>query len=212
MDDHLLRFDKDKVYTFIDFETCNLCLNFCHNLPWQVGMIKSVNGKKIDEKDFYIKWPDDIKVSKEAARITRFDMKKYLMRAIPYDEIFPTMEDWMNNADYILGHNILGFDIYLIKEYYKSMGKDYKHLLPKIIDTMCIARGVKCGISYKEGDDFLAYQYKMLHERRKGMKTSLIALGKEFDIKHNYAMLHDAVVDLELNLKVWNKIKWMMEI
>ena len=40
MDEHLLRFDKDKNYTFIDCETENLCLNDFHNLPWQIGMIK----------------------------------------------------------------------------------------------------------------------------------------------------------------------------
>ncbi len=92
------------------------------------------------------------------------------------------------------------------------MGKDYKHLLPKIIDTMCLARGIKCGIFFKENEDFLAYQYKMLNERRKGMRTNLTSLGKEFDIEHDYANLHDAIVDLELNLKVWNKIKWMIEV
>jgi DNA polymerase III epsilon subunit-like protein len=175
-------------------------------------MIKCVDGKKIDSKDFYIKWPDPIKVSKEAARITRFDMKKYMLRAIPYDEIFPTMDDWLSNSDYIAGHNILGFDIYLIKEYYATMGKEYKHLLPKVIDTMCLARGVKSGNYYKQGEDLLTYQYKMLHTRTKGMRTNLISLGKEYEIKHDYSRLHDAIVDLELNLKVWNKIKWMVEL
>jgi transposase len=52
----------------------------------------------------------------------------------------------------------------------------------------------------------------MLNKHKKGVKTSLIALGKEFDIKHNYDKLHDALVDLELNLKVWNKIKWMLDL
>ena len=112
MDDHLLRFDKEKVYCFIDFETENLCLNNSHNLPWQVAMIKAVDGKKIDEKNFYIKWPRKVKVSKEAARITRFNLKKYEEIAVPHDQIFPTVEDWLDNSDYVLGHNILGFDLY----------------------------------------------------------------------------------------------------
>lgn len=212
MDDHLLRFDKEKVYCFIDFETENLCLNSCHNLPWQVAMIKTVNGKKIDEKNFYIKWPRGLSVSKEAARITRFNIKRYEEVAIPHDEIFPTVEDWLDNSDYVLGHNILGFDLYLIKDYYKKMGKNYKHLPRKIIDTMCVARGVKYNEPYKHENDFLAWQYKMLHTYKKGVKTSLVALGKEFDINHNYEKLHNAIVDLELNVKVWNKIKWMIEI
>ena len=212
MDDHLLRFDKDKTYCLIDFETENLCLNSSHNLPWQAAMIKAVGDEKIDSKNYYIKWPRKLKVSKEAARITRFNIKRYEETAVPYDDIFPTIHDWLSNCDHIIGHNILGFDIYLIKDYYKKMGKDYKHLLPKIIDTMCVARGVKFNEPYKQGEDFLTWQYKMLNTHKKGVKTSLVALGKEFDIKHNYEKLHNAIVDLELNLKVWNKIKWMMDL
>ena len=56
MDEHLLRFDKDKLFVFLDFETENLCLNFVHNMPWQLAMIKSKGGKKIDEKNYHIKF------------------------------------------------------------------------------------------------------------------------------------------------------------
>ena len=93
--------------------------------------------------------------------------------------------------------NILGFDIYLIKELYKMHGADYKPLVPKIIDTNCIARGIKMDIPYKAGEDFLEYQYRIYNTRRKGIKTNMTALGKEFDIKHDYENLHNALVDLE---------------
>ena len=46
MNDRLLRYDKKSVYVFIDCETLNLCLNSCHNLPWQIAMIK-VSKRKI---------------------------------------------------------------------------------------------------------------------------------------------------------------------
>ena len=55
MREHLLRFDKSKTYVFIDCETFNLCLNSVNNLPWQIAMIKAVAGKKVAEKNFYIK-------------------------------------------------------------------------------------------------------------------------------------------------------------
>jgi len=51
MDEDFLRFDKEKEYVFIDCETLNLCLNSCHNLPWQIAMIKAVGDKKIAEKN-----------------------------------------------------------------------------------------------------------------------------------------------------------------
>ena len=58
----------------------------------------------------------------------------------------------------------------------------------------------------------MEYQYKMINYIRKGMKTSLSALGKENEIEHDYANLHDALVDMELNIKVWNYLKWKVEI
>jgi len=212
MDEDFLRFDKEKEYVFIDCETLNLCLNSCHNLPWQIAMIKATGNKKIAEKNYYIKWDTNLEISPEAARITRFSPKTMEEKGISPEEAFPTIEDWLDNADYVVGHNILGFDLYLIKDYYKYMGKSYRHLVSKIIDTNCMAKGVKYGMHYKNTDNLSQYQYKMYHERRKGIKTNLAALGREFEISHNPDKLHDALVDLELNLKVWNKLKWQIEL
>lgn len=212
MDDHLLRFNGDKELVFIDCETEGLCLDWRHNLSWQVALIKSVDGKKIDEKNYYIKWDRDMKVGAEAARITRFDHKKYLEKALPIEEIFPTIEDWLDNADYIVGHNILGFDIYLIKGFYEYNGKSYEHLLPKIIDTNSLAKGVKLGLPYDPDEPFLEYQYRMMHKRKKGVRTNLKGLAKDYNLSFDENKLHDAIVDLELNLKVWNKLKWQAQV
>tara|TARA_Y100000593_G_C4266022_1_gene314809 strand:- start:3 stop:641 length:639 start_codon:yes stop_codon:yes gene_type:complete len=212
MDEDFLRFDKEKEYVFIDCETFNLCLNSCHNLPWQIAMLKVVGDRKIAEKNFYIKWDTKLEISPEAARITRFNPKTLEKKGLTPEEVFPTIEDWLDNCDYIVGHNTLGFDVYLIKDYYRYMGKPYRHIMPKMIDTNCIAKGIKFGTHYKNTEDLLQYQYKMYHERRKGIRTNLTAMGKEYEIDHDYSKLHDAIVDLELNLKVWNKLKWQIEL
>ena len=212
MDEDFLRFDKEKEYVFIDCETFNLCLNSCHNLPWQIAMLKVVGDRKIAEKNFYIKWDTKLEISPEAARITRFNPKTLEKKGLTPEEVFPTIEDWLDNCDYIVGHNTLGFDVYLIKDYYRYMGKPYRHIMPKMIDTNCIAKGIKFGTHYKNTEDLLQYQYKMYHERRKGIRTNLTAMGKEYEIDHDYSKLHDAIVDLELNLKVWNKLKCMIEL
>ena len=212
MDEHLLRFDKEKTIVFIDCETLNLCLNKCHNLPWQISMIKVKGDKKIADKDFYIKWDTGLKISEDAARITRYSQTKMDRKGIPPEEAFPTIQDWLDNSDIIVGHNVLGFDIYLIKDFYEIHGADWKPLVSKFIDTNCLAKGVKIGPEYRQGDDLMAWQYRMLHTRKKGVRTNLTALGKEYDIEHNYDKLHDALVDLELNIKIWNKLKWQVEI
>ena len=214
MDSHLLRYDNKKTLVFIDCETFNLCLNSCHNLPWQIAMIK-VKGKKIiAKKDFYIKWDTHLKISEGAARITRYNQTTVDKQGLPPEEVFPTIKDWLDNADYIVGHNILGFDIYLLKGYYEHMGEDYNDLTEKVLDTNCIARAEKFNVPYDKDsyDSLLEYQYKLLNKRQKGVKTNLTALGKEFEINHDYDKLHNALVDLELNIKVWDKLKWKVEI
>jgi DNA polymerase III epsilon subunit-like protein len=212
MDEHLLRYDKNKTFVLIDFETFNLCLNFCHNLPWQIGMIKGKGDFKNDSKNYYVNWDTDLKISEDAARITRYDHNKVCKHGLKIEEIFPTIKDWLDHSDYIIGHNILGFDVYLIKELYKKMGCHWEHLMSKIVDTNCIARGIKYNIPYKPSENLLEYQYKILHTRRKDVRSSLGLLGKENAIEHDYDKLHDAINDLDLNLKVWNKLKWQVEI
>jgi len=212
MNEDLLRFDKEKTFVFIDLETENLCLSFCKNLPWQVGMIKAKGNEAIDSKDFYVKWDREINVSKEAARITGFSQTKYNKLAIHISEIFPTIEKWLDEADHIVGHNVLNFDLHLIIEMYRMMGKSHDHLAPKVIDTLSLARGVKMELPYKKSEDLLAYQYRMSNKRKKGMRNTLKALGEQFGIQHDYENLHDAIVDLQLNLKVWNQLKYMIEI
>ena len=212
MDEHLLRFDKKKTLVFIDCETENLCLNSCHNLAWQIAMIKSVGGKKVAEKNFYIKWDRELNISKEAARITRFNVKKYKDDAVDFRQVFPTIKDWLDDADHIVGHNVLGFDIYVIRGLYKKVGEDCTHLLKKIVDTYCIAKGIEMGMHYDPKTSLIEYQYRMMHKRKRGLKTGLGTLGKILKIDHDYTKLHDAIVDLELNLKVWNHYKYQIEI
>ena len=212
MYEHLLRFRKDKKLVFIDCETYNLCLSFCHNVAWQISMISTDGTYKKDERDFYIKWDTPFKISDDAKRITRYNESFVNKNGKEPKDVFPIIKKWLDGADYIVGHNIIGFDIYLIKEMYKMFGEDYKHLVPKLIDTNCIARGVKMEIPYKPEEDFTEYQYRIVNTRRKGVRSSLTALGKEFNIDHDYDKLHNAIVDLELNLKVWNKLKYALEL
>jgi len=212
MDEHLLRYNKDKTLVFIDCETFNLCLNSCHNIPWQIAMIKVKGDKKIEEKNFYLKWDTNLKISQDAARITRYDHKKVEKEGKDPKEVFPTIKDWLDHADYILGHNTLGFDIYLIKEYYKFMGLKSNHLVSKFIDTNAIARGIKYGTPFNKSDNLIEYQFKIYHTKKKNIKSSLTFLGKENGIDHDYEKLHDAINDLDLNLKIWNKLKWQVDI
>lgn len=208
----LLRYDKESVFTFLDFETENLCLNFCNNRPWQLAMIKVQGEKIIDQRDIYIKWDPPINVSPGAAIVTRFDQQKYDRLAIPADIAFETMYEWLEETDYIVGHNVLNFDVFLIKEYCLKYKKPWKHFIPKIIDTLCLSKSIKFNIPYHKDLSLLEFQYKLMNSWQKGVKTTLKAMGEHYQIEFDETRLHEALYDLGVNLKVWNKLKWGVEI
>lgn len=215
MFEDLLRFDQQKTYALIDFETYNLCLNFCQNRPWQLGIILVRGDNIIESKDLIINWTKetDLEISAEAARITRYDHKKVLEKGISPKEAWEIAEPYLNNADFIMGHNILNFDTYLLKGYAEYLNRPWKHYIPKMIDTRSLIQGVKLGIPFnREKDNLIEYQYRMSNKVVKGVKTNLTAVAKEYSIEHDYAMLHDALCDLALNLKVWQKLKFQIEI
>lgn len=215
MDGHLLRYRHDVTYAFIDLETFNLNLSFKYNRPWQVGIVIVQGEKILDAKDIRIIWPDapHLAIGKEAARITRFDPAVHKRLAILPDEAFGKFWSLLESADHIVMHNGLKFDLYLLKDYARMMSKEWKWIVPKIIDTNSVAKGIKMNIPFKIKDGtFLEYQYRMANVIVKGVKTRLAVLGKEYGIAHDYENLHDAIIDLELNIKVWNKLKFYVEI
>ena len=220
MDNHLIRFQKKK-FLFLDFETFNVCLSDKFNLPWQVASIlietiEDNKGKiKAEERgrqDLYLKWDTDLKISKEAKRITKYSDTKFKSRCIPEEEGFNIIYDLVEKSDYLVGHNFLGFDIYLLRNWYRKYGKNYDSLPHKTLDTFAIAKSVALAHRYKNNEcSLLDFQMKMIGIRKRGLKTSLGALGKSNNIEHNYASLHDALVDLELNVKIWDKLKYQID-
>ena len=217
MDSHLMRFQKKK-FLFLDFETFNLALHDSFNLPWQVATIgiepknNSDSLNVTSKNDLYIKWDTDLKISADASRITGYSESNFQKRCIPEEEAFKIIHKQVEDCDYVIGHNFLGFDIFLLRNWYKKHGKPHKHLPFKVIDTLAIARSIVLDYPYKAKESsMLDFQIKMLNFRKKGMKTALGALGKKYGIEHDYNKLHDALVDLELNIKVWNKLKYQID-
>ena len=214
MDGHLLRFNKKARYCFVDVETYNLCLNMEYNRPWQYGLVEVVGNEVINRKEILVKWPpsDTVKCSAEAARINHYNENKVNSEGISPIEALRILDEMFQKADYIVGHNILGFDAYLIREHYNQCVKDWRFIMPKILDTRALVLGIKTGYKYNKGDDLLRYQYQLINTPHKGVKTSLQALLKEYEIDFNPHLLHDAVYDIEKNAELWNKMKFEIEI
>lgn len=212
MDGHLLRFNKTSNLVFIDFETENLCLYLPKNLPWQAAMLRVQGETILDTYNQYLKWHRPFNVSQGAAIATRYDGAKVERLGVPAQGVIESIVEWTSKADYIIGHNILGFDIYFLLRFYELCGKTIDGLAERIIDTHALAKGIKSNQPFNDKMELLEYQYCMIHTIAKGVKTNTTTLGHEYNIEHDYLNLHDALVDLQLLIKIWNKIKYMVDI
>jgi DNA polymerase III epsilon subunit-like protein len=130
-----------------------------------------------------------------------------------YREVVKDVVEWTSAADFIIGHNILGFDIYFLSAFYRLVGRSPVGLAEKIIDTHALAKGLKMSDVFdRKKSSLLEYQYRIIHTMVKGLKTRTSILGPEYGIEHDYENLHDALVDLQLNLKIWNQLKYQVNI
>lgn len=217
MQEDLVRFNKKIKILFIDFETSNLCLNYRFNLPWQMALIKTVGGEicKNSGLDILINWGEDFKFSKGARQMAHsYSDERMLKEGIKPIDAFNILSEHLKECDAIAGHNILGFDIYLIKAIYEKMGRKFPDILSKkqVFDTLAIAKGINNGIPYQKSEHFMFYQYKMLNHIVKGSKNSLSKVAQNLSIEFDESKLHDALYDLNINVQVWNKLKYQIEI
>lgn len=212
MNEELLRFKKDLNLVVFDYETCNLNLGLSSNKPWQLAFIVVKKGKIIEKKDYHLKW-EDLNVSKDAAKITGFDRKKHDKIAVDPREALDHFEKYLYDDSFLkVGHNILGFDIYIHSIHRKLLGLpvDYSYL-NQALDTVCLARAVKKEIPFNNGSA-LSWQYKLLNFRERGLKVSLQQCCKDYEIDFDPKKLHDALYDIEKNYEVFKKLIWQVNI
>ena len=215
MEENLIRFNKSIKILFIDFETANLCLSSKFNLPWQMALLKTKGGIPEGEgESILINWGNDFKFSKGALEMAHSYCKnKMQLEGLKPIEAFQKLSDALSETDAIAGHNILGFDIYMIKGMYEKLGRKFPNIIQKkkIFDTLALAKGYFNNIPIQKNENIISYQYKMINNIIKGSKTSLSKVAESFNIEYDQGMLHDALYDLNLNLKVWNKLKYQID-
>jgi len=217
MKEKLLRFRKKQKYLIFDYETCNLNLIAGDNKPWQLAFTAMEGDRVIEQKDYWLRW-DDLNVSPEAAKITGFSYSKYNKRASDPKEALDHFEDYLYNDDYIkIGHNLLGFDVYMHNLHRKLLGDrvkgktDHSYLF-KLVDTLCVAKAVKKEIKINKGDNFLAWQYRLSNLVQRGLKCSLQQCCKDYDVPFDQSKLHDALYDISINYEVFKKMIWDIEL
>ena len=213
MNENLLRFKKNQNYLFFDFETCCLNLGSLDNKPWQLGFIVINNGKIVKKKDYWIRW-SDLKMSEAAAKMTGWTQVVYDKKAEDAKMILAEFEQYLYDESYInVGHNILGFDIYIHGIFRRCLGKnpDYSYI-KRSIDTLCLAKAIKNEIKFSQNDNFFNWQYRLNNMIDRKSKKKLMDLCKDYDISIDESKLHDAMYDIEQNYEVFKKMLWEVNI
>lgn len=209
----LLRFNKQQKYVFFDYETCGLNLGSLRNKPWQLAFIVVHDGRIVDQFDYWLKWKD-LNVSEAAAKVTGWTQKKYDEKAVDPKKPIDHFEEYLYNPDYLkVGHNILGFDVYMHGICRRLLNKspDYS-FLNQLVDTLSISKAINNEIEYKPNENFIQWQYKILSIRSRSGKNKLIDLCKKYEIPFNMKKLHDALYDIQKNYEVFKKMIWDIEI
>jgi DNA polymerase III alpha subunit (gram-positive type) len=199
----LLRFKKDQNYIVFDTETEGL--NLVYSRPWQASWVICRGNNIISKHDHFIRW-DNINVSPDAARITGFNKENYYRKAEDPKEVFLKLNKYLSDPSFlVIGQNLLGFDVYMVNIWRKLLGmnSDYSYI-NRIIDTKSISTAIFKQI-LPDKENFLSWQYKMLHIREKGLKTNQAFMLKYYDIPHDPKRLHDSLYDVEMTFEIFKK-------
>ncbi len=210
MKSELLRFKYRQKYVVFDTETEGL--NLVKTRPWQISWIVVEGNKIISRHNHLLRW-ENLQVSEGAARITGFSIEEYERRAECPKKIFKEFAKVLYDEEYlIIGQNVLGFDVFMINVWRKLLGlpSDYSYI-KRIIDTRALATGIFKNI-LPNHDNLLAWQYRMLNIRERGLKTSQSVLLKHYGIPHDPAKLHDALYDNEMCFQVFLKQIYDIEV
>lgn len=205
----MLRFDHKQVYAVFDVETESL--NLASSRPWQISMAILQGGKIISCKSDYIFW-HDLNISEDAAKITNFNHSLYQKQAKDASEVLDYYGKYFNDENVLLvGHNILGFDVYQLKTWMQLVDK-YQgwSFIDRCIDTLCLAKAIAFQVPVEK--PLIYWQYKIYHKRfpRKGGSLSLGALAKKYNIYVDGApldenRLHEAEYDVKANAALFQK-------
>lgn len=208
----LRRFNDKARYVPMDFETESLSL--AYSRPWQLAYAIADNKAIKMIKVEYLLW-NDIAVSSEAARVTRFDKTRYLSLARPPKDVLAEFDAVVYDpSTEAIFQNGLGFDVYVHQTLRRLCGKprDFSYLT-RAIEMMALTKAVKLQLApdVSSPTAFLAWQYRVHSHYQKGLKSSLEFCAREERIEHDFTSLHDAGSDIQLTMKLFWKRLFQIE-
>jgi DNA polymerase III alpha subunit (gram-positive type) len=213
MTESLLRFKKNQKYICFDFETEGL--NLKYSRPWSLSFLVAEGSRVKKEYDYFIEW-EDLDVSPEAAKQTKFSIEKYNKFKQDKHTALEALDKYLYDEDYvIIGHNVLGFDVYIHDILREACDKktDYSYIR-RIVDTNCLAKSIHSKNQLKKDptEDWTLWQYKLNNYIERGLKTNQQAMLKEHEVSFDPKRLHESLYDVQMTFKLFNKLIWKVDI
>lgn len=208
---NLLRFENKYKFLTFDYETCNLNLVAeAIQAPWQLGW--SLRSKQSTEShEDWIWWDDlELKMGKDAARLTGFDYQVYKRKAKPARPIFDKFDAYLKDPNIIsVTANGWNFDTYIYGIYCKLLGEipDYSWTARHVdIQTIEKAKQLDYKIPKIGTDEWIFFNVKMSEIRQRGLKTNLKFLCESYDVPYDETRHHkEALYDVELTDSIFDK-------
>lgn len=194
---------KQTIY-FADTETEGLNLNTSR--PWEFAWVKMENGKIVESESRYLWW-DDLNIGEKAAEVTGFDRKKYVKLAKDPAEVYEEVKPWLLNSPYLLGfHNGLNFDVYQIRNWFRAIGAPtHFDWVKRVVDTNALAKAYISGAK-PDNKNFDAWQAKWANFIKRGLKSNITYLCKEWDIPIDETRTHQGDYDCYLTAQIYKKL------
>lgn len=197
------------IQDFLVFDAETESTNLRFSRPWQFAAVEYKAGRPIKQHEIWIDIPN-LKVGDGAARVTGFTYDKWNSKKIPLDDACSQIKEILTGNKVLVGHNVLGFDIYQIRNLFLETGVDIGwNWINKIVDTHCLARAVHYQWTPpKDNYEFMLWQYKLLHKFERGVKSNLGHMAREYSLDFDYTKMHDALYDVGVNGQVFQKIAY----
>ncbi len=190
-------------------------LNLAIHRPWQIAW--AIASLKDGIKSIHVEYPywKDLRVTKDAARITRFDPVLYAKKARPAKEVLREFRSVLLNPDHRpVFQNGLGYDVYILDNWCRGAGEPVDHsYLARSIDTSSVLKAKIKGWKPEIDDPVMwqGWQYKCQSWIERGLKTNLTDIGKARGIVHDYSTLHDAESDIKLMWEIYRQVAFEVE-
>lgn len=200
----------DQKYIVFDTETEGL--NLHSSKPWQIAWIVCQGYKVIETHNRFLDF-NDLEIPSIVQKLTGFSWDTYNKKKEDPETVLAEFEQYLYDPQYkVVGQNLLGFDVYMIAELQRMFGKkcDYSYL-NRIYDTRALGKAHRENLN-KPKDNFLSWQYKIIHDRTLKSKVSQIQLLKFFDIDFEKEKLHDALYDIEMCYQIFCELKKAMNL